>query len=125
MLSLVTVSPVITAIHNCCLSHHVFDQVNLWVRVETAIFWQCSPGNVETQHLYPLRHRPQGGIKVGFFGLINPIICSPYLVFHSRVRTEFVIVFIENPQTTTMEGSNYWGYGYKTQHSHPMLRLIT
>ena len=24
-----------------------------------------------------------------------------------------------------MEGSNYWGYGYKTQHSYPMSRLIT
>ena len=23
---------------------------------------------------------------------------------------------------TTMEGSNYWGYGYKTQHSHPFWR---
>ena len=30
MLSLITVSPVITAFHSCCLSHHVFDQVNLW-----------------------------------------------------------------------------------------------
>ena len=49
MLSLVTVSPVITAFHSCCLSHHVFDQVNLWpawVGFETAIFWQCSPGTV-------------------------------------------------------------------------------
>ena len=58
MLSLVTVSPVITAFHSCCLSHHVFDQVNLWpawVGFETAIFWQCSPGTVETQRLYPLR----------------------------------------------------------------------
>ena len=36
-------------------------------------------------------------MKVGCFGLINPIICSPYLVFHSRVRTEFVIVFIGDP----------------------------
>ena len=53
--------PVITAFHSCCLSHHVFDQVNLWparVGFETAIFWQCSPGTVETQHLYPLRHGP-------------------------------------------------------------------
>ena len=43
MLSLVTVSPVITAFHSCCLSHHVFDQVNIWpawVGFETAIFWQ-------------------------------------------------------------------------------------
>ena len=59
MLSLVTVSPIITAFHNCCLSHHVFDQVNLWpawVGFETAIFWQWSPGTVETQRLYPLRH---------------------------------------------------------------------
>ena len=101
MLSLVTVSPVITAFHSCCLSHHVFDQVNLWpalVGIETAIFWQCSPGNVETQRLYPLCHGPWRAIKVEiFFGLINPIICSPYLVFHSRVCTEFVIVFIGNP----------------------------
>ena len=59
MLSLVTVSLVITAFHSCCLSHHVFDQVNpwpAWVGFETAIFWQCSPGTVETQRLYPLRH---------------------------------------------------------------------
>ena len=51
MLSLVTVSPVITAFYSCCLSHHVFDQVNLWpawVDFETAIFWQCSPGTEET-----------------------------------------------------------------------------
>ena len=57
MLSFVTVSPVITAFHSCCLSHHVFDQVNLWpawVGFETAIVWQCSPGTVETQRLYPL-----------------------------------------------------------------------
>ena len=31
MLSLVAVFPVITAFHSCCLSHHVFDQVNLWL----------------------------------------------------------------------------------------------
>ena len=88
MMSLVTVSPVITAFHSCCLSHHVFDQVNLWpawVGFETAIFWQCSPGTVETQRLYPLRHGPRRAIKDGFFGLINP-----YLVFRSRVRTEFL-----------------------------------
>ena len=62
MLSLVTVSPVITAFQSCCLSHHVFDQVNLWpawVGFETAIFWQCSPGTVETQRLYPLPSRPE------------------------------------------------------------------
>ena len=77
MLSLVTVSPVITAFHSCCLSHHVFDRVKLWaawVGFETAIFW----------HLYTLRHGPRRAIKDGFFGLINP-----YLVFQSRVRTEF------------------------------------
>ena len=58
IMSLVTESPVITAFHSCCLSHHVFDQVNLWpawVGFETAIFWQCSPGTVETQRLYPPR----------------------------------------------------------------------
>ena len=89
MLSLVTISPVNTAFHSCCLSHHVFDQVNLWpawVGFETAVFWQCSPGNVETQRLYPLHHGPRRAIKDGYFGLINP-----YLVFQSRVRTEFIL----------------------------------
>ena len=88
MLSLVTISPVITAFHSCCLSHHVFDQVNLWpawVGFETAIFWQCSPGTVETQRLYPLHHGSRRAIKDWFFGLINP-----YLVFQSRVCTEFL-----------------------------------
>ena len=27
--------------------------------------------------------------------------------------------------TASMESSNYWGYGYKTQHSYPRSRLIT
>ena len=89
--------PVITSFHSCCLLYHIFDQVTLclaWVGIETAIFWQCTPGTVETQCLYPLCHWPQRAIKVGFFGLINPIICSPYLDFHSQeVHTEFVIVF--------------------------------
>ena len=69
ILSLVTVSPVITAFHSCCLSHHVFDQVNIWpawVGFETTIFWKFSPGTVENKRLYPLRH---GAIKDGFFGL--------------------------------------------------------
>ena len=92
ILSLVTVSPVITAFYSCCLLHYVFDQVNLWpawLGIETTIFRQCSPETVETQCLYPLHHGPQRMIKVGFFGLINPVICSPYLVFHSWVHTEF------------------------------------
>ena len=92
MLSLVTVSPVITAFHSCCLSRHVFDEVNLWpawVGFEIAIFRQCSPVTVETERLYPLRHGPWRAIKDGFFCLINP-----YLVFQSRVRTEcFELVF--------------------------------
>ena len=47
-----------------------FHQVNLWpawVGFETAIFWQCSPGTVQTQSLYPLRHGPRRATKVGFF----------------------------------------------------------
>ena len=51
MLSLLTVSPVITAFHSCCLSYHAFDQVNpslAWVGIETAIFWQCLPGTEVT-----------------------------------------------------------------------------
>ena len=82
MLSLVTVSPVITAFHSCP-SHHVFDRLGR----------NCSSGTVETERLYPLRHGPRRVIKVVFFGLINPIICSPYLVFHSRIHNELVIVF--------------------------------
>ena len=86
--SLVTVSPVITSFHSCCLSHHVFDQVNIWpvwVGFETAIFWQCSHGTVETQRLYPLRHGPRKDDPGWIFGLINPYLC-----FQSRVRTEFL-----------------------------------
>ena len=66
IMSLVTVFLVITTFHSCCLSHHVFEQVNLWpawVGFETAIFWQYSPGTVETQRLYPLRHGPRRAIK--------------------------------------------------------------
>ena len=85
MMSLVTVSQVITAFHSCCLSHYVFDQVNLWPAWVNPIFWQCSPGTVETQRLYPLRQGPRRAIKDGFFGLINP-----YLVFNRRVPTEFL-----------------------------------
>ena len=65
--------------------------------IEATIFWQCSPGTVEIQHLYQLRHGPRRAINFGFFGLINLIIFTPYLVFHSQVRTEFVIVFIGDP----------------------------
>ena len=67
MLSLVTVSPVITAFHSCCLSHHVFDQVNLWtarVGFETAIFWQCSLGTVDTQRLHPLHPTLEDQIRI-------------------------------------------------------------
>ena len=98
MLSLTTVSPVITAFHSCCLI--------------TPRFWPSKPlarlGRIWNRYL--LTEEPkrlnasircatgiEGWIKVGFFGLINPTICSPYLVFHKRVRTEFVIVFIGNP----------------------------
>ena len=109
MLSLVSVSPVITAFHSCCLSHHVFDQVNLWpawVEIETFIFWQCSPGTV------------------GFFGLIRPknptliALCGPW---RSRCRRWVSTVPGEHCQkiavsiatqagqrlTTTTEGSYY------------------
>ena len=85
MLSLVTVSPVITAFHSC-LSHHVFDQVNLWpawVGFETAIFWQCSPGTVETQRLYPLRHgqRLKGDQGWIFWSLSGLPESDPYRIF--------------------------------------------
>ena len=66
MLSLVTVSPVITAFHSCCLSHHVFDQVNLWptwVGFETTIFnrqqlWKAViTGDTVTRLSIPIRGR--------------------------------------------------------------------
>ena len=84
MLSLVTVSPVITAFHSCCLSHHVFDQVNLWsawVGFETAIFWQCSPGTVETQRLYPLRHGPRRMVFWSYESLSGLPESGPYRIF--------------------------------------------
>ena len=74
---------------NYCLPlllHHDFDQVNLWpawVGFENAIFWQCSPGTVETQCLYPLRHGPRRAIKDGFFGHINQLFVL--LIFSSIV----------------------------------------
>ena len=90
MMSLVTVSPVITAFHSCCLSHHVLDQVNLWpawVGFETAIFWQCSPGTVETQRLYSLPtgcdeghwHAHTRGLRWGLpevVGTVQQVHCS-------------------------------------------------
>ena len=65
--------------------------------METDICWQCSPWTVETQRPLSTALRAPKGDQGWIFGLINPIICTPYLVFHSRVRTEFVIVFIGNP----------------------------
>ena len=68
MMSLVTVSLSIFVVYRTTF----FDQVNLWsawVGFETTIFWQCSPGTVETQRQYPLRHGPRMAIKDGFLGL--------------------------------------------------------
>ena len=98
MLSLVTVSPVITAFHSCCRSHHVFDQVNLWpawVAFETAIFWYCSGSRLALSE--------DSGFKS----------------YSSRPEVYLVKNVVRS--TTTMEGSNYWGYGYKSQHSYPRL----
>ena len=90
VLSLVTVSPVITAFHSCCLSHHVFwpskplaGLGRIWNRyLLTMLTWNRRDST-------PLSAAPWRAIKDGFFGLINP-----YLVFQSRVRTEFfVLVF--------------------------------
>ena len=81
MMSLVTVFPVITAFHSCCLSHHLFNQINFWpawVGFETAIFWQCTPGTVETQHLYPLRYG-QDKDKKSVINKNNSQIKKPHL----------------------------------------------
>ena len=84
MLSLVTVSLVITAFHSCYLSHHVFDQVNLcpaWVGIETAIFWQCLPGTVETQRLYLCWAEGTTTIRhVVNFLIRTPVLCSLRMV---------------------------------------------
>ena len=159
MMSLVIISPVIIAFHSCCLSHHVFDQVNLWpawVGFETAIIRQCPPGTVETQRLHPLRYGPRRAIKDGCFGLIIliwssivgavPNICNCLwlesfwdeasliweLIFIYRglfvlILVVFYVLFLLSLRfgqisTTTMEGSNYWGYDYKTHHSYPRSR---
>ena len=47
-------------------SCNVFEQVNLWpawVGIETAIFWQCSPGTVETQRVNPWRDPWRSGYR--------------------------------------------------------------
>ena len=88
MLSLVTVSPVITAFHSC-LSHHFFFffyEVNLWpawVGFETAIFWQCSPGTVETQRLYPLRLLYSGQTLI--LGVVLSLCRGDWQVFLSPI----------------------------------------
>ena len=94
MLSLVTVSPVITAFHSCCLSHHVFDQVNLWpawVGFETAVFWQCSPGTLETQRLYPLRHGPRKWFQLKTCRFMFTFLCCSLRVFLS------FFLFVQGP----------------------------
>ena len=48
-----------------------------------------------TSGLFQVPRTPKGD-QGWIFGLTNPIICFPYLVFHSQVRTKFVIVFIGN-----------------------------
>ena len=83
MMSLVTVSPV--TFHSCCQSHHVFDQVNLWpawVGFETAIFWQCSPGTVETQRLYPPRKKINSHRKL--FETVGLFQCGSYISLRNK-----------------------------------------
>ena len=80
MLNLVTVSPVITAFHSCCLSHHVFDQVKLWpawVGFETAIFWQCSPGIASIR----CATGPVGWIFGSYKSLSGLLESGPYRIF--------------------------------------------
>ena len=83
MMSLVTVSPVITAFQSCCLSHHVFDQVNLWpawVAFETAIFWNRTDST-------PLSAAPQtpkgdqGWIFWSYKSLSGLLLSCPYRIF--------------------------------------------
>ena len=69
----------------CLLSHHVFDQVNLWpawVGFETAIFWQCSPGTAET-------HGTRRAIKDEFFWSYKSLSSLP----ESGTNRIFVLVF--------------------------------
>ena len=81
MLSLVTVPPVITAFHSCCLLPHVFF----------------------------LPSKPLAGLGRNW----NRYFLT-MLTWNRRDSTPL----------SAMEGSNYWGYGYKTQHSYPRSRLI-
>ena len=100
----------ITAFHSCCLSQHVFDQVNLWpawVGFETAIFWQCSPGTVEIQRLYPLRHGPrrgdQGWIFWSYKSLSVPhlgsfCVVSSFTTFRPNFTTGLLQVILPRPR---------------------------
>ena len=89
ILSLVTVPPVITAFHSCCLSHHVFwPSKPLAGHLLTMLTWNCR----DSTPLSAAFRAPKGDQ-----GWIFSFYKSNYLFslsgFHSRVRTEFVIVF--------------------------------
>ena len=74
MLSLVTESPVITAFHS-------FFWPSRPLGFETAIFWQCSPGTVETQRLSPLRHGHRRWIFWSYKSLLGLPESGPYRIF--------------------------------------------
>ena len=61
-------------------------------------------------------------LRINFFCGLFVLILIGFFISH-YVLAKFYLW----PSSTTMEGSNYWGYGYgyKTQHSYPRSRLIT
>ena len=83
MLSLVTVSPVITAFHSCCLSHHVFDQVNLWLatvtRLSIPILVTKREGSTFGAHRREANLHPNGAAQVG--GQMNKTAKKSLCVF--------------------------------------------
>ena len=127
MKSLVTVSPVITVFHSCCLSHHVFwpskplaGLGRIWNRyLLTMLTWNRRDST-------PLSAAPRAP-KDGFFGHKNP-----YLVFHSPCWRRPEVKFGQNvvkkettqKKTTKMRTKSPLWIKINSQIKKPHLKMI-
>ena len=152
MLSLVTVSPVITAFHSCCcLSHHVVRRSNKGnIKMRTKVRNKKINSQIKKPYLKNIPNKDNYNICTNptMEDLIRrtnnwiyktkkskldrssgpvPKRIETLSLYGSRwalsedsgfnsypSRPEVYLVKNVVRYTTTMEGSNYWGYGYKT-----------
>ena len=77
------------------------------------------------QSVYSTAPTDWGIIIIIIISYLNPYHCAIYLFTYSFLEYLLLCITIFKTSFETMEGSNYWGYGYKTQHSYPRSRLIT